>query len=91
MKITENEKGLLLAIVTSEYGDFATDAVWVNCLWGWSETRKFPGVMASLVRKGLAKTDGETCRLTDAGADVALAAAGEMKNARPKFIAGGEG
>jgi hypothetical protein len=81
VKITENEKGLLIAIVTSEYGDWATDDVWVNCLWGWSETRKFPGVMASLVRKGLAKSDGECCCLTDAGAEIALALAGDK--ARP--------
>jgi hypothetical protein len=81
MKITENEKGLLIAIVTSEYGDWATDPVWVNCLWGWSETRKFPGVMASLVRKSLAKSDGECCCLTDAGAEIALALAGDK--ARP--------
>ena len=70
MKITTNERGLLEAIRDSEDGEKATpigQLVWVNCLWGWEGTRKFPGVMASLQKKGLAVTDGEAVRLTYEG------------------------
>jgi hypothetical protein len=70
MTITENEKALMIAIATSEYGDYMTDPTWVNCVWGWQGTRKFPGVMSSLVKKGLAKSNRECCSLTDAGADL---------------------
>lgn len=73
VSITEGEKGLLVAILDSEYHDGrdpVDDPVWVDCLWGWSGKAKFPGTMASLVRKGLADTDGETCSLTQAGVDL---------------------
>lgn len=72
MNITENERALLIAIRDSEYNDGLSPVendVWVNCLWGLSGTRKFPGTMASLVKKGLAKTNGECCRITQAGFD----------------------
>lgn len=72
MKITDNERSLLTAIRDSEYHDGrdpVDDPVWVNTLHGWSGTTKFPGTMASVLKKGLARTDGETCELTQAGSD----------------------
>lgn len=65
--LTDNEKQLILAIRDSEYNDSPdkTAAVWVDCLWGWEGTRKFPGVMASLVKKSLAWSDGEACGLRE--------------------------
>lgn len=68
--ITDGERSLLIAIRDSEYHDGSDpvdDPVWVDCLWGWSDTTKFPGTMASLVKKGLVKTNGETCSITAAG------------------------
>lgn len=77
MNVTENELDLLRAIRDSEYHDGrdpVDDDVWVDCLHGWSDTRKFPGTMASLIKKGLARTDGECCSLTQAGFDAVGAA-----------------
>jgi hypothetical protein len=70
--ITENERNLLIAIRDSEYQDASNpvnNPVWVNCIWGWADTKKYPGTMASLAKKGLAKTDGECCSITQAGFD----------------------
>jgi len=73
--VTSGELSLLRAIRDSEFHDGqhpVGNYVWVDCLDGWSDTRKFPGTMASLVKKGLAKTDGEACALTQAGFDAAV-------------------
>lgn len=64
MDITPNEKALILAIRDSEYNDdHDTSPVWVNCIWGFQGKAKFGGTMASLTKKGLAGTDGETAWL----------------------------
>ena len=67
MTITDNERDLLLAIVNSEYGDSPADGRWVDCIWGWEGTKKYPGTMASLVSKGLVHTDGEVVTLKPLG------------------------
>lgn len=70
INITANERKLILAIRDSEYnGDGGLAPVWVNCMWGWYGKRIFSGVMSSLVKKGLAGSDGECCWLTKKGLD----------------------
>lgn len=65
MELTANEKALILAIRDSEYNDNRdTSPVWVNCIWGFQGKAKFGGTMASLTKKGLAGTDGETAWLS---------------------------
>jgi hypothetical protein len=66
IRLTENEKALLIAIVESEYqdADKTEDTVghdiWVDYIDGWSRkcggqnASKFPGTMSSLSKKGLA-------------------------------------
>lgn len=74
--MTENERSLLIAIINSDFHDGQEpvgDYVWVDCLDGWSDTKKFPGTMSSLVKKGFAKTDGEACCITQAGFDAVRA------------------
>lgn len=70
--LTENERALLIAIRNNEFQDGmnpVNNPIWVDCVWGWEGSTKYPGTMASLVKKGLAKTDGETCSITQAGFD----------------------
>lgn len=88
MNLTENEIRLLTAIRDSEYhsSDGSKDAIvgtpiWVNCIWDFAGKKLFPGVMASLSKKGLVKTselidrrrksihDGECCWITSKGWD----------------------
>lgn len=72
MTITENERSLLIAMRDNDFQDGehpVNKRIWVDCIQGWSDERKFPGTMASLVNKGLATTDGETCAMTQAGFD----------------------
>lgn len=74
--ITTKEQSLLAAIINNEFHDGrdpVDDSVWVNTLDGWSGEKSFPGVMASLVRKGFAKTNGESCSVTQAGYEVFVA------------------
>ena len=74
--ITTNERGLLVAIRDNEFNDGNPLAkVWVDCIPGWTDKTKFGGTMASLVKKGLARTDGEVCWLTEVGLAVANASA----------------
>ncbi len=78
MTITKNERSLLVAIRDNEFmdgNDPVNHYVWVNCIWGWEGTRKFPGTMASLVKKGLAKSDGECCCITQSGFDAIVESA----------------
>lgn len=64
-KITELELKVLNAIVDSDYQDCIN--VVNNWVWSWSanpwdgtpESRKFAAVLVSLIKKGLAKQDGE--------------------------------
>ena len=74
--LTDNEKLLLDNIAQSEYtnGDRGPWVlVWCNAL-DYSPNKipsiSVPGIMASLVKKGLAQTDGECCCLTVEGFDV---------------------
>jgi hypothetical protein len=71
--LTDGERSLLKAIRDSEYHDGRDPVdsyVWVDCLDDWSNTRRLPGTMASLVKKGLARTNGESCAITQAGFDL---------------------
>jgi hypothetical protein len=79
MKITDKEQALLINIAENDFapsngGKPATfeecGEVWANCLDCGPNIiapRSIPGIMASLVAKGLATTDGEGVRLTRAG------------------------
>lgn len=70
--LTSNERELLIAIRDNEFHDGnhpVNEYVWVDCIWGWEGTSKYAGTMASLVKKQLAKTDGECCCITQAGFD----------------------
>ncbi len=62
--LTENEKALLIAIVESEYQSTGGQientigvGVWTSCVWGFCGKAQFGGIMASLVKKGLAHSD----------------------------------
>ena len=73
VQLTDNEKALLKAIITSEYNDgTGLASVWVDCLWGFEGKKKFGGVMASLAKKHLAWTDGKGCAVTQKGLDFAI-------------------
>lgn len=70
-RLTENERGLLLAIRHSDYHDGRDpvgNPVWVETSCEGYGTSA-GGVMASLTTKGLAGTDGEACWITQAGID----------------------
>jgi hypothetical protein len=70
--ITDNERSLLVAIRDNEFQDGrnpVNNPVWVNCIYEWDGKPAYGGVMASLVKKGLAETDGETCSITQKGFD----------------------
>ncbi len=63
-KTTELEREVLQAIIDSDFHD-AQDPIG-NWVWSWScnpwmetaDAKKFPGVVTSLIKKGLAKNDG---------------------------------
>ena len=83
MNTTKKEKTVLQLIAQNEYNtmnygvpESANDTVtWCNCIdvsFVYDHMEKLssttiPGVMASLVKKGFASTNGETCCLEDAG------------------------
>jgi len=83
MNITEKEKTLIMMIARNEYNsanygvpeDISETNTWCNCLdasfvYDHMEnlsSTSIPGVMASLVKKGLADSNGETCCLEKAG------------------------
>lgn len=83
MTITEKEKSLIMMIARNEYNsanygvpvDISETNTWCNCIdtgFVYDHMEKLsstsiPGVMASLVKKGLADSNGETCCLEEAG------------------------
>lgn len=79
MQITDMERKLLTNIARNEYtpvngAEPATNddvyAVWSNCLDCGPHkiaATSIPGILSSLVKKGLADSDGEQVSLTDAG------------------------
>lgn len=75
VKITEKELKVLFAIRNNDYcnGD-ATAATWVECINASStpsgvEGRSLSGVVASLAKKDLVSTNGESIALTSTGLD----------------------
>jgi hypothetical protein len=72
MNVTKNEMTVLAAIRDSEYNDGdRLNPVWVDCIWGWSGTKTFSGVMSSLNKKGLVVSDDVTVTLTEIGLEAA--------------------
>lgn len=74
--MTNKEAKLLSQIITSEYHDgmaVVGHPVWVDCVCDGLGASA-GGVMASLVAKGWAQTDGEACWVTQAGLLAAHAA-----------------
>jgi hypothetical protein len=80
MKLTDNERMALQGIVDSDFidGEHPVDKwVWSFSANPWDgdpkESRKFAGTLVSLIKKGLAKQDGEgrdACvAITQAGYD----------------------
>lgn len=70
VRLTTLERRALELIRDSEYHDSPLEPVWVNIIGDYlGGKRRFSGVMASLVKKGLATTNGKTCKLTQAGLD----------------------
>lgn len=83
MNITEKEKTVLQLIAQNEYNtmnygvpESANDTVtWCNCIdagyiyddMEYPSSASLPGIVASLVKKGLIDTNGETISHTDAG------------------------
>lgn len=81
MSITKNEADLLRNIAENQYTDVNgarphsindVGAIWSNCLNAPFAPvdiapKSIPGIMSSLVQKGLAKSDGETVWLTAEG------------------------
>jgi len=61
MNITENEKAVLSAIDHNEYGDVLSDPIWTDSVFDNLCTdipsTSFPGVVSSLVKKGLIYAD----------------------------------
>jgi hypothetical protein len=74
--VTANELALLEAIYNSEFHDGISGAgriknsVWLDCIWGFSGTPKFGGIMSSLSKKGLASSYEDVCWITALGYDV---------------------
>lgn len=92
MNLTQNEIDALVGIVDSDFRDGNHP---VGCpVWSWSANpfsshRTFSGVVASLVKKGLAKSDGgtgdEACiTMTQAGWDALKVAAPQFTSSRVK-------
>ncbi|MCK4260819.1 MAG: hypothetical protein KAX49_17715 [Halanaerobiales bacterium] len=73
VNITKLERKVLLAIVDNEYHDFYGKATVNQPVWVFSvsydvgETKIFSDVMSSLIKKGLAGTDGDCCWVTAEG------------------------
>ena len=70
MRTTTLENDVIKAIVNSEYSDFPGCPIWV---WSVADntkivnTKQVSGVISSLVKKELVKTDGECLWLTKIG------------------------
>lgn len=72
MSLTQLETIMIKILAANEYSSFPGDPIWSNCLGGRGvPTRSIPGVVASLVKKGLASASGHgqeaTVSLTDDG------------------------
>jgi len=73
---TAKELELIIAIATNEMAEDITSSIWSDNIPGWSNNPSFGGVMASLVKKGLACSDQYgrrsewTCWLTESGAAI---------------------
>ena len=91
--LTDKELSVLSGIVRSDYsisGD--PDENVGNAIWSWSIDSEFAntpscgGIVSSLVKKGLAKSNGEgddaTTSITQAGADALRELAPEMFSTR---------
>lgn len=83
--LTMLELSVLAAIDASEYGDELTNEIWMfsvtdNMEDGGATPKQLPGVVSSLVKKGLVKSGGTGndagVHMTDAGAGAYMAAAG---------------
>lgn len=76
IKLTELEKGVLLGINTSDYGDGLGEAVWTWSAIDEEDGKKNSGVISSLVKKGLVVThdsgDDATIALTILGQEVCI-------------------
>ena len=80
--ITANEKSMIINLATNDYGNGEPGAqVWSNCLecgdlGEFIPAKGFGGVVASLVKKGLAsctgygKTEDDVTWLTEAGVEM---------------------
>jgi len=89
MKLTTKELILLKAIDASEYGDRLLDSVWTFTITDNSDLnpRSVPGIIASLLKKGLVITGGSTrsndddynIAMTEAGAKAYLAVVGKSR------------
>lgn len=89
MKVTDLEKKILENIarnyMTQANGAMPKDATetecWVDCICDQGrhqiEPRQIPGVVSSLVKKGLAWTDGTVCGLTTSGLETYKSFAGQ--------------
>jgi hypothetical protein len=89
MKVTELEKKILENIarnyMSSANGGMpekaADTSCWVDCICDQGihqiEPRQIPGVVSSLVKKGLVRTDGTVCGLTEVGLDTYKSFAGK--------------
>ena len=76
MRITDNERALLRAILGSDFQEAASpvnNPVWIDCIEGFSDRSKYGGTLASAVKKGLAGCDSPSrkkdrcCWITAAG------------------------
>ncbi len=83
MNLTKNEIAVLTAIDSSEYGDSLQDTVWTFTIAQNSSLtpRSIPGIVASLLKKGLVhvgESDGEkTIGITDGGVAAYINAVGQ--------------
>ena len=71
-KTTENELSLMIAIVENEYSNSLYDVVWLHSLTINMDKQSLPGIIGSLVKKGLVFSDGDHISLSELGVSVYL-------------------
>ena len=73
MKTTTKENTVIKAFTKDEYISNLTDSTWSNDFAARNDicTASFPGILASLVKKGIAWTNGSNFGLTEKGQELA--------------------
>lgn len=76
MKLTENEKKMIENFITNDYGDGNDNYTIWSDTWDCGVHGQFcpvdsaPGIISSLVKKGLVISNGESMSLTNSGMEI---------------------